>query len=52
LGQGRDNAKAFLVEHPAIASEIEDRLRVELGLKAAPAGGESADEDEGEEAEE
>ncbi|MEE3258514.1 MAG: recombinase RecA [Candidatus Latescibacterota bacterium] len=46
LGQGRDNAKNFLLEHPAIATEIEGRLRVELGLKAAPAGGEAEGEDE------
>lgn len=27
LGQGRENAKAFLKEHPEIASEIEQKLR-------------------------
>jgi recombination protein RecA len=32
LGQGRENAKAFLRENPAIARTIEDRLRKELGL--------------------
>lgn len=32
LGQGRDNAKNFLLEHPAIAAEIEQKLCVELGL--------------------
>ena len=54
LGQGRDNAKTYLLQHPAIASEIEDRIRVELGLKAAPAGSAVAAEDagEGEEAKE
>jgi recombination protein RecA len=40
LGQGRDNAKTFLAEHAQIASEIESKLRVELGLKKAPVGGE------------
>ncbi|MFW6085523.1 MAG: DNA recombination/repair protein RecA, partial [Gemmatimonadota bacterium] len=32
LGQGRENAKAFLIENPDIADEIEARLRRELGL--------------------
>ena len=35
LGQGRDNAKEFLREHPEIATEIEHKLRGELGLEAA-----------------
>ena len=52
LGQGRDNAKKYLLEHPAIASEIEDSIRVELGLKAAPTGSAAGDENEGEETEE
>ena len=34
LGQGRDNAKEFLREHPEIAAEIEHKLRGELGLEA------------------
>ena len=34
LGQGRDNAKEFLREHPEIATEIEHKLRGELGLEA------------------
>ena len=32
IGQGRENAKAFLREHPAIAHEIEDRIRAAHGL--------------------
>jgi recombination protein RecA len=32
LGQGRENAKAFLRENPSTARAIEDRLRKELGL--------------------
>jgi recombination protein RecA len=52
LGQGRDNAKKYLLEHPAIASEIEDSIRVELGLKEAPVGSAAGDENEGEETEE
>ena len=34
LGQGRDNAKEFLRDHPEIATEIEHKLRGELGLEA------------------
>ena len=52
LGQGRDNAKRYLLEHPAIASEIEDSIRVELGLKEATVGSAAGDENEGEETEE
>ena len=32
LGQGKENSKAFLVENPDIAEEIEARLRPALGL--------------------
>jgi recombination protein RecA len=32
LGQGRENAKAFLKENTAIASEIEARIRQNAGL--------------------
>ncbi|GAB4230611.1 MAG: recombinase RecA [Acidobacteriota bacterium] len=32
LGQGRQNAKQFLREHPEITDEIEKQLRVALGL--------------------
>jgi recombination protein RecA len=32
LGQGRENAKAFLRENPATFKTIEDRVRKELGL--------------------
>jgi len=36
IGQGRDNAKRFLLENPAIAAEVEAKLREALGI-AAPA---------------
>ncbi|MGQ9698865.1 MAG: recombinase RecA, partial [Armatimonadota bacterium] len=38
LGQGRENAKAFLDEHPEIADEIERQIRAALreGKVAAP----------------
>ena len=32
LGQGRENAKTFLAEDPALNSEIENKVRIEAGL--------------------
>ncbi|MGH7406884.1 MAG: recombinase RecA, partial [Candidatus Methylomirabilales bacterium] len=32
IGQGRDNAKRFLLENPAIAAEVEAKLREALGI--------------------
>jgi hypothetical protein len=32
LGQGRNNAKAFLNEHPEVAKEIEDKIYQALGI--------------------
>jgi recombination protein RecA len=37
LGQGRENAKAFLKQHPEVAAAIEQKLRRELGLPAPAA---------------
>ncbi|MBS1871013.1 MAG: recombinase RecA [Actinobacteria bacterium] len=48
LGQGRNNAKAFLVEHPEIAREIEDKIYAALDLSrelVAPIDGEGAADD-------
>ncbi|MFQ5689960.1 MAG: recombinase RecA [Gemmatimonadota bacterium] len=42
LGQGRENAKAFLRENPDIAEEIEARIREALGMTAAPGSAEPA----------
>ena len=43
IGQGRENAKRFLQENPALASEIEAKLREVLGIGAqAPAGTDAA----------
>jgi len=39
IGQGRENAKAFLSEHPETATEIEQKLLVSYGLKSAPEPG-------------
>ena len=35
LGQGRENAKAFLKQNPAMATDIETKLRKEMGLPPA-----------------
>jgi recombination protein RecA len=35
IGQGRENAKEFLREHPDVAGQIEQRIRVQLGLGGA-----------------
>ena len=37
IGQGRDNAKRFLLEHPAMTGEIETKLRAALGMAPASA---------------
>jgi recombination protein RecA len=34
MGQGRENAKAFLKQNPAMAATIELKLRAEMGLPA------------------
>jgi recombination protein RecA len=37
LGQGRENAKVFLAEHPGVMVEISERIRSQLGV-GSPAG--------------
>ncbi|MDA8225865.1 MAG: recombinase RecA [Betaproteobacteria bacterium] len=37
IGQGKDNAREYLREHPEIAREIENRVRAAIGVHAAPA---------------
>ena len=37
IGQGRENAKAFLKEHPDLATEIEQKIRLGFGLTRTPA---------------
>ncbi|MDX1390267.1 MAG: DNA recombination/repair protein RecA, partial [Acidobacteriota bacterium] len=46
LGQGRENARRFLKDNPDLASEIENKLRMELGLVAKPAVQKSEDQGE------
>ena len=43
IGQGRENAKAFLKQNPSIALEIEDKIRAANGLDFTMAGEDSAD---------
>ncbi|MEO7836024.1 MAG: recombinase RecA, partial [Acidimicrobiales bacterium] len=51
LGQGRENAKQFLLEHPEVMVELDERIRRQSGLSGgeAPADvalGQGADDDE------
>src|SRR5436189_2903400 len=53
IGQGRENTKAFLKEHPKVAAEIEKAVRQNAGLivdkmlQAAPEGDEAAEAETG-----
>lgn len=49
LGQGKENAKRFLKENPAIAKEIEDKIRNAHAAKVGLNLGASISEDEDEE---
>jgi len=35
LGQGRENSKVFLLEHPDVSTKIENLIRAEAGLLPA-----------------
>jgi recombination protein RecA len=37
IGQGKDNVRDFLKENPAIAQDIESKIREKLGVKAGTA---------------
>jgi recombination protein RecA len=44
VGQGRENAKTFLTEHPELAEEIEQKIRASAAaVPSSPTAGESAD---------
>lgn len=52
LGQGRENAKQFLIENPEVKAEIDQKIRAAYGLEGAPEIIEGHDvDDEAEEAE-
>ena len=42
IGQGRENTKEFLRDHPELAQRIEDKLRIKFGLPAKAAAAETA----------
>ena len=48
IGQGRENAKTFLKEHPEVAQTIEQKVRENAGILAGRADGrrQGSDEDE------
>jgi recombination protein RecA len=39
IGQGKDNAREFLRENPAVAIEIENKVREAMGIPQLPAAG-------------
>ncbi|HEU4756485.1 MAG TPA: DNA recombination/repair protein RecA, partial [Agromyces sp.] len=41
LGQGKENARNFLIQNPDIAADIEKKILVKLGI-GQPAGGATA----------
>ncbi len=45
LGQGKENAKAFLKESPELAAEVEARVRTELGMVRGQAASEETEAD-------
>jgi len=45
IGQGKDNTRKFLKENPAMAKEIEARIREAVGVNGAPGGGSDASEE-------
>jgi recombination protein RecA len=45
IGQGRENAKLFLKDNPAVMAEVEEKVKAVLGInKPAPAEGEAIEE--------
>ncbi|MFN8647205.1 MAG: recombinase RecA [Gemmatimonadales bacterium] len=46
IGQGRENAKLFLKDNPALLTEIETKVKDFLGMKGGAAVGAAADDEE------
>ena len=42
IGQGRENAKTYLKEHPEVFAEVEQKVREIYGLQGSPVIAESA----------
>jgi recombination protein RecA len=38
IGQGRENAKLYLKDHPEMSAEVEARVKEHLGVRSAPVG--------------
>ncbi len=51
IGQGRENAKAFLKQNPDVAAKIEAAIRQNAGLIAEQISGEATPQDDEEAAE-
>ena len=49
IGQGRENAKNYLREHPEVAQAIEKKVRENAGILAGALDGSKEDDDEDEE---
>ena len=45
IGQGKDNVRNFLKEHPEMAEEIEGKIRAKLLVKASPKGDEPVEQE-------
>jgi recombination protein RecA len=46
IGQGRENAKMYLKDNPAMMAEVEEKVKAVLGINADQAGTPDADEAE------
>jgi recombination protein RecA len=46
IGQGKDNVRLFLKEHPEITNDIEAKLRAKMITAKVPTGGADAEEAE------
>jgi recombination protein RecA len=45
LGQGKENARNFLIKNPDIAEEIETKIKTKMGIGGAPAVAPAADDE-------
>jgi recombination protein RecA len=46
VGQGKDNAREYLKEHPELAAEIEARIREKMGVVTPAGAGAEAEAEE------
>ena len=46
IGQGRENAKLYLKDHPDMSAEVEARVKEHLGVRSAETGGTPAADEE------